>query len=110
VIVGTAVEPFELLCPLKVTLEQATKFALSLARGEPNRELIALTVLTDKVRELIGGCDEFRGFSGAHAAWADTGLSRSAKPGGPARSGCQWDGAPLLFRPASGGETIESLR
>ena len=39
--------------PPKVTLEQATKFALSLARGEPNRERIAFTVLADKVRELI---------------------------------------------------------
>ena len=29
------------------------KFAESLARGEPNREKIALTVLADKVRELI---------------------------------------------------------
>lgn len=33
--------------------EQATKFAWSLSRGEPNREQIALTVLADKVRELI---------------------------------------------------------
>ena len=32
---------------------QTTKFALSLARGEPNREQIVLTVLADKVRELI---------------------------------------------------------
>ena len=39
--------------PPKVTLEQARKFAESLVRGEPNREKIALTVLGDKVRELI---------------------------------------------------------
>ena len=39
--------------PPKVTLEQATKFALSLARGEPNRERIAITILADKVREPI---------------------------------------------------------
>ena len=31
----------------------APSFAESLARGEPNREKIALTVLADKVRELI---------------------------------------------------------
>jgi hypothetical protein len=30
-----------------------THFAESLLRGEPNRERIALTVLADKVRELI---------------------------------------------------------
>ena len=39
--------------PAKVTLEQATKFAEALARGEPNRSKIAWTVLSDKVRELI---------------------------------------------------------
>jgi pyruvate dehydrogenase (quinone) len=53
VIVGAVVDPFEPPMPPKITLEQATKFALSLARGEPNRERIALTVLADKVRELI---------------------------------------------------------
>lgn len=31
--------------------EQATKFAWSLARGEPNWDQIALTVLGDKARE-----------------------------------------------------------
>ena len=39
--------------PPKVTLEQACKFACSLARGEPNQEQITLTVLSDKVCELI---------------------------------------------------------
>ena len=34
-------------------IEQAKKFAQSLARGEPNREKIALTVLADRVRELV---------------------------------------------------------
>jgi pyruvate dehydrogenase (quinone)/pyruvate oxidase len=29
------------------------KFAESLARGEPNRRKIALTALSDKVRELV---------------------------------------------------------
>jgi pyruvate dehydrogenase (quinone) len=39
--------------PPKTTRDQATKFAKALIRGEPNREKIALTVLSDKVRELI---------------------------------------------------------
>lgn len=53
VIIEAVVDPFEPPMPPKVTLDQATKFALSLARGEPNRERIALTILADKVRELI---------------------------------------------------------
>jgi len=36
-----------------VPLEQAAKFARSLIRGEPNREKIALTVLRDRIRELV---------------------------------------------------------
>jgi hypothetical protein len=39
--------------PPKVTLEQAAHFARALARGEPNAVKIALTVLSDKVRELL---------------------------------------------------------
>ena len=31
--------------------EQATKFAWSFARGNPNREQITRTILADKVRE-----------------------------------------------------------
>jgi pyruvate dehydrogenase (quinone) len=53
VVVEAVVDPFEPPMPPKVTLEQAAKFAQSLARGEPNRDQIALTVLTDKVRELL---------------------------------------------------------
>jgi pyruvate dehydrogenase (quinone) len=53
VIVEAVVDPFEPPLPAKVTLEQATKFATSLIRGEPNREKIALTVLGDRVRELV---------------------------------------------------------
>ena len=52
-IVQAVVDPFEPPMPPKVTLEQASKVAWSLARGEPNREQITLTVLADKVRELI---------------------------------------------------------
>lgn len=47
------VDPFEPPLPGKVTTDQALKFAESLARGEPNRSKIALTVLRDKVRELV---------------------------------------------------------
>jgi pyruvate dehydrogenase (quinone)/pyruvate oxidase len=53
VIVEAVVDPFEPPLPPKVTLDQAANFAKSLARGEPNREKIALTVLSDKVRELV---------------------------------------------------------
>jgi pyruvate dehydrogenase (quinone)/pyruvate oxidase len=53
VIVETIVDPFEPPMPPKVTLDQATKFAQSLAKGQPHRGKIALTVVSDKVRELI---------------------------------------------------------
>jgi pyruvate dehydrogenase (quinone) len=53
VIVEAVVDPFEPPMPPKVTVEQARNFAESLLRGEPNREKIALTVLKDKVKELI---------------------------------------------------------
>ncbi len=41
------------LTPRQPALEQATRFAWSLARGGPNRDRIAFTVLGDKVREHI---------------------------------------------------------
>src|SRR5712692_9547355 len=53
VVVQGVVDPLEPPMPAKVTLKQMTHFAESLLRGEPNRERIALTVLADKVRELI---------------------------------------------------------
>ncbi|HKP52951.1 MAG TPA: thiamine pyrophosphate-dependent enzyme [Chloroflexia bacterium] len=53
VIIEAVVDPFEPPMPPKITLEQATKFAQSLVRGEPNREKIALTVASDIVRELV---------------------------------------------------------
>jgi pyruvate dehydrogenase (quinone)/pyruvate oxidase len=53
VAVEAFVDPFEPPMPAKITREQATKFAQSLLRGEPNREKIALTVAADKVRELV---------------------------------------------------------
>jgi pyruvate dehydrogenase (quinone) len=53
VVVEAVVDPFVPPMPPKVTVSQATKFAEALARGTPNRQKIALTVLSDKVRELI---------------------------------------------------------
>jgi pyruvate dehydrogenase (quinone) len=53
VVVQAVVDPFEPPMPAKITLEQAKNFATSLIRGEPNREKIALTVLADRVRELV---------------------------------------------------------
>jgi pyruvate dehydrogenase (quinone) len=47
------VDQLEPPLPGKVTGEQALHFAESLARGEPNRTKIALTVMAEKVRELI---------------------------------------------------------
>jgi pyruvate dehydrogenase (quinone)/pyruvate oxidase len=52
-LIEAVVDPFEPPMPPKVTAKQAVKFARSLARGEPNRAKIALTVLEDKVRELL---------------------------------------------------------
>ena len=52
-ILEAVVDPFEPPLPAKVNASQALKFAESLARGEPNRGKIALTVASDKVRELV---------------------------------------------------------
>jgi pyruvate dehydrogenase (quinone) len=53
VLVQAVVDPLEPPMPAKVTLKQMAHFAESLLRGEPNRQKIALTVLGDRVRELI---------------------------------------------------------
>ena len=53
VVVEAYVDPYEPPLPANVTVEQAAKFAESLARGEPNRSKIALTVLENKIRELV---------------------------------------------------------
>ncbi len=53
VLIEAVVDPFEPPMPPKLTSEQATNFAQSLLRGEPNRGRIALTLLSDKVRELV---------------------------------------------------------
>ncbi len=52
-ILEAVVDPFEPPLPGKIKAEQALHFAESLARGEPNRKKIALTVASDKVREMI---------------------------------------------------------
>jgi pyruvate dehydrogenase (quinone)/pyruvate oxidase len=53
VVVQGVVDPFEPPMPAKVTLDQAAKFAKSLLRGEPNSQKIALTILGDRIRELV---------------------------------------------------------
>jgi pyruvate dehydrogenase (quinone) len=53
VVIEAVVDPFEAPMPPKVTFDQATKFAESLARGEPNRKEIVSTLLADKIRELV---------------------------------------------------------
>ncbi len=53
VVVEAVVDPNEPPLPPKITREQAVHFAKSLIRGEPNRETIALTAISDKVRELV---------------------------------------------------------
>ncbi len=52
-ILEAVVDPFEPPLPGRVKANQALRFAESLARGEPNRSKIALTVASDKVRELV---------------------------------------------------------
>lgn len=53
VVVECVVDPFEPPMPANVTLDQAKKFAESLLRGQPYRGKIALTVLENRVREII---------------------------------------------------------
>ena len=52
-LVEAVVDPLEPPMPPKVTRDQAVKFAEALLRGEPNREKIALTAISDRVRELV---------------------------------------------------------
>jgi pyruvate dehydrogenase (quinone)/pyruvate oxidase len=53
VIVEAVVDPHEPPMPPKATAGQAVQLAKALARGTPNRERIAWTVLSDRVRELV---------------------------------------------------------
>ena len=52
-ILDAVVDPLTPPMPAKVNLEQALHFAESLARGEPNRSKIALTALSDTVKEMV---------------------------------------------------------
>ena len=53
VLIEAVVDPLEAPMPPKVTFDQAKKFALSLARGEPDRAAIAVNAVTERVRELV---------------------------------------------------------
>lgn len=52
-IIEAIVDPHEPPMPANVSLEQAKHFAQSLLKGTPNRKKIALTLASDKVREII---------------------------------------------------------
>ncbi|HEU4625406.1 MAG TPA: thiamine pyrophosphate-dependent enzyme [Steroidobacteraceae bacterium] len=53
VVIEAVIDPNEPPLPPKITFEQAKNFAEALARGTAERGKIALTVMSDKVRELI---------------------------------------------------------
>ena len=53
VIVEAVVDPFEPPMPPKATAAQAVKLAEALVRGEPDREKILATIISNKLRELI---------------------------------------------------------
>jgi pyruvate dehydrogenase (quinone)/pyruvate oxidase len=53
VVVEAVVDPFEPPMPPKVSISQAANFGKSLLRGEPNRTEIALTAVSNVVRELV---------------------------------------------------------
>jgi pyruvate dehydrogenase (quinone)/pyruvate oxidase len=52
-IIEAVVDPNEPPSPPKVTARQAAHFAEAMAKGTPNRGKIALTVLADKVKEMV---------------------------------------------------------
>jgi pyruvate dehydrogenase (quinone) len=53
VLIEAMVDPDEPPMPPRVTLKQAAHFAAALAKGTPHRGRIALTVISDKVREIV---------------------------------------------------------
>lgn len=53
VLIEAVVDALEAPMPPKVSLEQAQKFALSLARGEPDRGAIAAINIGERIRELV---------------------------------------------------------
>src|SRR5687768_10597835 len=52
-VVEAVVDPFVPPMPPRITVDQAAKFGEALLKGTPNRDKIVLTVLSDKVKELI---------------------------------------------------------
>jgi pyruvate dehydrogenase (quinone) len=53
VLVQAVVDPLEAPLPARITREQATNFARSLLRGEPDRVAIATNAIGEKVREMV---------------------------------------------------------
>jgi pyruvate dehydrogenase (quinone)/pyruvate oxidase len=53
VLVEAVVDPFEPPLPPRIEAGQAANFAKALMRGEPHSGRIALTVLSDRVREMV---------------------------------------------------------
>jgi pyruvate dehydrogenase (quinone)/pyruvate oxidase len=53
VLIEAVVDPYEAPMPGKVDAKQAAKLGQALLRGEPHRGKIALTILSDKVREMV---------------------------------------------------------
>jgi pyruvate dehydrogenase (quinone)/pyruvate oxidase len=53
VLIEAIVDPFEPPMPAKIKPEQAVHFAESLAKGEPNRKEIAVTVIANKIKEMV---------------------------------------------------------
>ena len=51
-LVEAVVDPYEPPMPARIKVDQAVKMAKALARGEPHRGRIALTLFRDKVRDL----------------------------------------------------------
>jgi pyruvate dehydrogenase (quinone) len=52
-VIEAVVDPFEPPLPPKITRDQAMKFARALTSGDPNRQRIALTVLSDRYASLF---------------------------------------------------------
>ena len=53
VVIEAVIDPHEPPYPAKINLEQAEKMAEALAKGTPYRGKIMMTILSDKVRELL---------------------------------------------------------
>jgi len=53
VLIEATVDPHEPPMPPKATLDQAAKLAEALVKGTPNRKKIALTIASDKIREMV---------------------------------------------------------